>query len=145
LALPLRQRLKGGAHGLDFGCGPAPLLVKMMNEAGFRAVGYDPLFAPHESLLDERYDFVSCSEVVEHFRNPAEAWRLLVSLLKPGGVLGVMTEWYRGQTPLSSWRYARDPTHLVFYCRKTFEFLAETYGLGLEFPRENVCLLGRFG
>lgn len=140
LAEPLAARLRPGARGLDFGCGPAPLLALLMNQAGFGTAWYDPLFASDESLLALEYEFVSCSEVVEHFRNPAESWSTLFSLLRSGGVLGVMTEWYRGQRPLSSWRYARDPTHVVFYQRETFHYLAAKHGAHVEFPRPNVCL-----
>jgi Methyltransferase domain len=116
-----------------------------MNEAGFRTNAYDPFFADDESLLSVQYDFIACSETAEHFRDPASSWRLLASLLLPGGIIGVMTEWHRGQTPISSWRYARDPTHVSFYCRETFQFLAELYGFVADFPRENVCLLERPG
>jgi hypothetical protein len=140
LAEPLAARLTKGSEGLDFGSGPAPALALLMSQAGFPTVGYDPLFSNNVELLAKKYDFVSCTEVVEHFRRPSESWAQLFSLVRPGGILAVMTEWYRGQRPLSSWRYARDPTHVVFYQEQTFHFLAKKHQAKLELPATNVCL-----
>ena len=36
LATPLLQRLAPASHGLDFGCGPGPVLAGMLREAGHR-------------------------------------------------------------------------------------------------------------
>jgi hypothetical protein len=139
VAEPLKARLQPGARGLDYGSGPAPALVMLMNEAGYPTVGYDPLFSRDESLLTESYDFVTCTEVVEHFRDPARDWARLFSLVASGGLLAVMTEWYRGQSPLSAWRYARDPTHAVFYSRQGLSQIAQFYQAEPDFPGENVC------
>lgn len=141
IADPLTEHLAPGATGLDFGCGPAPALVAMMNERGFATMGHDPLFAPHPAALTRQYDFVTCTEVAEHFREPAREWERLVALLKPGGILAVMTEWYRGGRPVCGWRYARDPTHVVFYRKESFHWLAQNHGLSATFPRAHVCFL----
>ena len=71
LAAPLLARLAPGAEGLDYGCGPGPALAAMLAEAGHRVSLYDPFFHPDEAALARRYDFVSCTEVVEHFHRPA--------------------------------------------------------------------------
>lgn len=139
VAEPLSELLAPGATGLDYGCGPAPALVAIMNELGFATTGHDPLFFPQPTALTQRYDFVTCTEVAEHFREPAREWERLISLLKPRGILAVMTEWYRGGLPIRNWRYARDPTHVVFYRKQSFFWLAEHHGLSVTFPRENVC------
>jgi len=55
---------------------------------------YDPFFAPDPSALKRAHDFVTCTEVVEHFQQPADDWRRLLSLVKSGGWLGVMTLLY---------------------------------------------------
>ncbi|MEI4850515.1 class I SAM-dependent methyltransferase, partial [Klebsiella pneumoniae] len=80
-----------GARGLDFGCGPGPALATMLREAGMDMALFDPFFYPQASVLERQYDFITCTEVVEHLHRPAEVFRQLDRLLAPGGWLGVMT------------------------------------------------------
>jgi len=70
LALPLLDRLPPGLSGLDYGCGPGPALAMMLTEAGHQMAIYDPLFFDHPKVLDDRYDFITCTEVAEHFHRP---------------------------------------------------------------------------
>ncbi|HSD53513.1 MAG TPA: tetratricopeptide repeat protein [Burkholderiales bacterium] len=39
--------------------------------------------------LPERFDLIECAGVLHHLREPLAGWRVLVSLLKPGGVMKV--------------------------------------------------------
>ena len=87
VAQPLLQRLPPGQHGLDYGCGPGPVLAALLREAGHTVALYDPFFVPDRTVLDTRYDFITCTEVAEHFHSPAAEFRRLDSLLKPGGWL----------------------------------------------------------
>lgn len=137
---PLVERLPPGAEGLDFGCGPGPALAKMLEERGFRVALYDPFFTPDTSVLGRTYDFVTCTEVIEHFHYPAEEFARLAGLLRSGGWLGVMTEMPKEDPDLPRWRYARDPTHVCFYRPETMVWIAETYGWRLELPRPDVAL-----
>jgi SAM-dependent methyltransferase len=140
LCTPLRERLPAGATGLDFGCGPARALESIMRGAGFATESYDPYFHPDDSLLTRRYDFVACSEVVEHLYDPAATFRLLDSLLVPGGVLGVMTRMYGHEAPFAEWWYRRDPTHVCFYNEDTMHWIAEKHGWSLELPRAHIAI-----
>lgn len=81
LADPLRDRLAPGARGLDFGCGPQPVLAEFLSEAGFPSTYYDPLFHPDASVLAEQYDFITCSEVLEHVHDPRAVLERFASLL----------------------------------------------------------------
>ncbi len=140
LAEPLIERLPMGATGLDFGCGPGPALAGMFQEAGFEMALYDPFFHPDPSVLQQDYDFITCTEVVEHLRRPAEVFQLLDDLLKPGGWLGIMTCFQTDDARFDNWHYRRDPTHVVFYREETFRWLAEHFGWQLEIPRKDVVL-----
>ena len=140
LADPLMDRLQPGACGLDFGCGPAPVLSALLTSAGFPCAHYDPFFAPNEALLGARYDYVTCSEVVEHAHDPAEMFATLHRLLRPGGVLGVMTRFYPAGTAFADWWYRRDPTHVCFYDEATMRWIAERHGWRVDFPRADVAL-----
>ena len=141
LALPLQQQLEGCAYGLDYGCGPAPALASLMEEAGHPMAVYDPFFFPDEAALHRRYDFITCSETAEHFFYPAEEFDRLGSLLKPGGLLAVMTCFATPQGDFAEWHYRRDPTHVVFYERKTFEVMAEDRGWRFDSPAKDIALL----
>jgi Tfp pilus assembly protein PilF/SAM-dependent methyltransferase len=39
--------------------------------------------------LPERFDMIECTGVLHHLRDPLAGWRVLVSLLKPGGVMKI--------------------------------------------------------
>ena len=64
----------------------------MLEEQGYRMSLYDPFFAPSPDALERRYDFITCTETVEHFYQPGKEFRRLDRLLRSGGWLGVMTE-----------------------------------------------------
>ena len=116
---------------LDFGCGPAPVLVDLLREAGFLATGYDPFFAPATDL-SHGYDAVVSTETFEHFRRPREDVGQAVSLVKPGGLLVVMTAWHDSVGDLATWHYALDATHVAFYSRGTFDFIARQWNLRIR-------------
>ncbi len=140
LAAPMTARLMPGARGLDFGCGPVPLLARLLTDAGVPTASYDPLFHPDDDLLAASYDFVSCCEVVEHLHEPATVFRRLAALLPGGGLLGVMTSFYTGDPPFADWWYWRDATHVCFYTEATMRWIAAHHGWTLEIPRPNVAL-----
>lgn len=140
LAGPLVAHLPTGAQGLDYGSGPGPTLSAMLEEQGFRVRLFDPIFAPDASALQETYDFITCTETMEHFLHPAGEFERLDRMLRPGGWLAIMTEVYREQTPFTQWRYARDPTHVCFCQSETMTWLAERFGYRMLEPHETVRL-----
>jgi SAM-dependent methyltransferase len=141
LFFPLAARLRPGAAGLDFGSGPGPTLSGMFAEAGFRMAIYDPYYAPDKRVLQFSYDFITCSEVVEHLFHPGRDLAALYRMLLPGGRLGVMTKLVIDRRAFARWHYKNDPTHVSFFSRKTFRFLAEHLGANLEFCGRDVILL----
>lgn len=141
LSDPVRARLDLGAEGLDFGCGPSPVLADMLTQAGYPTVGYDPVFRPNVELLARRYDFVVCSEVVEHFHHPAADFAVLGGLLAAGGgLLGIMTRFHRPEVPFEAWWYRRDPTHVCFYSETTMLWIATHHGWSVEVPEADIAL-----
>lgn len=148
LAAPLIARLRAagmapGAEGLDFGCGPGPALARLFEEAGFRMRLYDPFYAPDEAALRQQYDFIAATEVFEHLAQPGEEIARLVRLLKPNGLLGVMTKRVIDADAFKRWHYIRDPTHVSFFSDATFEYIAARHGLTLEFISADVVAMGR--
>lgn len=145
LATPLLEKLAPGASGLDYGCGPGPALAAMLTEAGHAMSLYDPLFRDERSVLDRTYDFVTCTEVAEHFHHPRDEFERLDGLLKPGGWLAVMTAFLEDGEDFARWHYRRDPTHVVFFREATFHVIARQRGWHCEIPVANVALMRKAG
>ena len=143
LADPLLARLAPGSSGLDHGCGPGPALAAMLREAGHAVALYDPVFAPDPAPLGRRHDFVTCTEVAEHFHRPAREFARLRGLVRPGGWLALMTCFQTEDARFAGWHYRRDPTHVVFYRAETFRHLAARWGWACEIPIKDVVLMRR--
>ncbi|WP_018525730.1 class I SAM-dependent methyltransferase [Alkalispirochaeta alkalica] len=152
LADPLLERLDRSARagtlpaparGLDYGSGPAPVLAEIISAAGHSVACYDPFYAPSQAPLQERYHFITCCETAEHFHAPAREFSRLASLLLPGGILGIMTEFQDDDSRFARWYYRLDPTHVVFYREKTFRSLAHRHHWEIEVPRKNLVFFRR--
>jgi len=141
LADPLCARLAPVAEGLDYGCGPGAALAAMLRAAGHVVSVHDPLFAPDPAPLARRYDFVTCTEVVEHFHAPAAEFARLDALLRAGAWLGITTCFQTDDARFAGWHYRRDPTHVVFYREATFRVLARRFGWRCEVPAKDVVLM----
>jgi 2-polyprenyl-3-methyl-5-hydroxy-6-metoxy-1,4-benzoquinol methylase len=137
---PMLARLQPGCSGLDFGAGPGPTLSVMFAEAGHEMAIFDKFYAPDEPVWTRQYDFISATEVVEHLHQPGQVLdRLWVALL-PAGLLGIMTKQVRNRDAFASWHYKNDPTHICFFSRATFEWLAQQWGTHAEFIGADVVL-----
>lgn len=128
--------------GLDFGAGTGPVITKLLRDEDYNIKIYDPYFANNPELLEEKYDYIVCCEVIEHFYNPKEEFRLLKSLLKTGGSLYIMTSIYNDEIEFESWGYKDDPTHVFFYENKTVEWIKKEYKFS-ELIRDNKLTLFR--
>ncbi|MCH2179101.1 MAG: class I SAM-dependent methyltransferase [Mariniblastus sp.] len=146
---PLEAVLSVPTRGLDFGCGPGPTLSLMLTEAGHKVDLYDPFYNNQlEGVLDHQdsadqppYDFITASEVVEHLRAPGMELERLWSLLKPNGILGIMTKRVRNLESFSKWHYKNDRTHISFFSANSFQWLANKWSACLDFHGEDVVLI----
>ncbi|MGI2261109.1 class I SAM-dependent methyltransferase [Shewanella sp. GXUN23E] len=139
----LRQLQRPLTHirGLDFGCGEGAVLSQVAAQDGVRVANYDLYYHPGTAVLQEQYDFITLTEVIEHIADAAALVRQLDALLKPGGWLAVMTKRVLDQDAFSRWHYKNDPTHICFYSDDTFEWLAERLGWHCELSGKDVVLL----
>ena len=142
LFLPLKDRIEVGAIGLDFGCGPGPALQEMFQEEGFEVSVYDKFYAKDENVWEKQYDFITATEVFEHLRNPGAVIVKLLSALKAGGVLGIMTKLVIDKERFQNWHYKNDPTHIIFFSKGTFDWIGRNYGMNVEFVGDDVIILG---
>ncbi len=124
----LKRHAPPPATVLDYGSGPAPVLVSLLNREGFKAIGYDPHFAPAPPP-GEPFEAVISTETFEHFRRPCAELDRIVGLIRPGGLLVVMTALWTPDRDFAAWHYVSDETHIAFYSESTFQFIAEAWGL----------------
>jgi SAM-dependent methyltransferase len=120
----VRRRHLATGRMLDIGCGTKPYAVVFADQVT-RHIGVDvPYcmhglnaidgFAPSHALPFPRdtFDFVLCTEVLEHVPDPARAWAEIGRVLRPGGVAIVTTPFlYRfHEMPHDYWRIT-PPAH----------------------------------
>jgi hypothetical protein len=115
------------SRGLDFGAGPGPVISKVLEDNGYFIRKYDPYFHDNPELLDEKYDYIACCEVIEHFYDPAEGFRLLRDLLMQNGKLYCMTDIYSESIDFRKWYYKNDQTHVFIYHDKTVQWIRSEY------------------
>ena len=140
LAQPMLAKLKTGNCGLDYGSGPGPTLSVIFNEQGYPSKNYDPYYANNKNLLEQKYDFVSCSETVEHFADPYKEFCRFDNLLRSKAYLGIMTNTIENDQEFADWYYHRDPTHICFYRKRTWEWTANNFNWQLEIPAKNIAI-----
>lgn len=135
---PLVKNLSPGARGLDFGCGPGPTIAYIMSQLGFVVENYDPFFYPKIFDNNEKFDFIICTETLEHMFNPISELNKISELIVPGGYIAFMTEIYCKTISFEEWWYLRDPTHVSLFQDKTFKWIALHFGWRLIFEGKNV-------
>lgn len=118
--------------GLDYGCGTGPVISKMLSDQGYQLKLYDPFFYPDKDYLNHAYDYIYSCEVFEHFFRPRQEIEKLLTLLKPGGLLIIMTHLYNPAINFANWYYRNDPTHVFIYTRKTIRFIAAGFPVVIE-------------
>jgi len=139
--LPTLPFIDENMEGLDFGCGPNPVLARMIEKKGFNCSYYDPLFFPE--LPDERHDFIFATECIEHFFDPHQELKMITALLRPSGTLTVMTEFWNEEMDLKQWWYMNDPTHVSFFHIKTFDYICTRYGYDKEYSDNQKVIILR--
>ena len=97
-------------------------------------------FFPDKNSLKKTYDFIVCSEAAEHFHQPAKEFKKFNSLLNENGWIGIMTNFQTENARFKNWHYRRDPTHVVFYRKETFEVIGKQFRWAAYFPSRNVVI-----
>ena len=140
---PLKDKISIDDMGLDYGCGYAPALADILKKDGFNVELYDPFFFKNENIFCRKFNFITCSEVVEHFFKPFEEFNKIDSLLAKNSWLAIMTSFMTEDYLFKNWHYRRDPTHVVFYKKITFKIIASQRNWKINFPSENIVLFNK--
>jgi SAM-dependent methyltransferase len=124
-------------RALDYGAGKG-LLVRSMLDLGFDAWGFDPYPAPvfaeariGPELPAGPFDFVLCSEVLEHSESPLELLGQLRDRLKETCLLLLTTELYQPGVHGADWHYLAPEhgQHITFYSARGLRLATEKSGL----------------
>jgi len=116
---------------LDYGCGSKAFLSGLMALKDIPVTNYDLFYFPDQDVFRRNYHAITATEVWEHLYNPREEIARLASVLKPGGILAVMTSGHKGEGAFHDWHYRRDLTHVSFYSEKTMRSIATELNLTL--------------
>jgi len=114
---------------LDFGSGPTPVLSELLKRRGTHVTCYDKFYQPDTHFKQHHYDFITSTEVFEHLSDPLSALLLFHYILKPKGIVALMTLFHsNNQADFKDWWYRRDHTHITFYTPKTIAIMADKCG-----------------
>ncbi len=113
--------------GLDYGAGTGPVISKILMANFYNIKPYDPYFHNFPEYLEEKYDYIACCEVMEHFNWPYREFKRLKSLLKDNGNLYCQTDLYNDSIKFEDWYYKNDPTHVFFYTEKSIYWIREEF------------------
>ncbi len=128
------------ASGLDFGSGKSQAMANLFRQAGHRCECYDIFYYPDTALLQQQYDFIVASEVIEHLYDPKVIFEQWLSLLKPSGILAIMTGFRPTDKDFPNWWYKNDPTHVSLFSTDSFLYLKERYRLQIIHTDKNIIL-----
>ncbi len=141
LIIPLSKLIPENSHGLDFGSGPGPTLSVMMEELGYKMDIYDFFYHKNNEVFKNRYDFITTTEVIEHLHNPYKEIIRLYNMLNENGVLGIMTAFRPDDKEFETWYYKRDLTHVRFFTKNSFTWLAKKLNAKIIVPEDGVVIL----
>jgi len=140
---PLSGYVPEGSTGVDYGCGPGPTVSVLLQKKGIKAVNFDPVYFPDEKILAQAHDFITATEVVEHFHQPRREMLQFDRMLKPGGHVGLMTYLYVDVPRFKDGWYHLDPTHVSFYHRETMEWIARWLKWKVEYLTGRVVIFSK--
>jgi len=130
---PIKELCSPDSSGLDFGEGPYPMLREIFAEDGYNKVkGYDPYYNRNEDVLSTHYDFITCSEVIEHAKSPLFLLQTLKNSLKHGGYLVISTGIYSKDHDFLAWQYTHDDTHVNFFTDKTILWISKSFSFEIK-------------
>lgn len=128
---PIVEAVKNNYHrkhlGLDYGAGTGPVITSLLEKEGYQLKLYDPYFHNYPKNLCKKYDYIICSEVIEHFHKPYAEFKALKKMLNSKGSIVCMTSLYDETINFETWYYKDDETHVFFYHHKALEWIKNEF------------------
>jgi hypothetical protein len=144
LITPLSHLKELKSYGLDYGQGPYPMLIELMNKDGFENVdGYDPFYSDSQDVFTKKYDFITCCEVLEHMTDVSFELERIQSLLKKNALFIISTGIRTENIDFNNWYYIRDDTHINFLSINTLDWIAQKYNLNLVRTEKDLIIYSK--
>lgn len=124
---------------LDYGGGNG-VLADRLCAAGFSAMTYDP-YSKCNEMPAEKFDLITCFEVLEHVPTPQDTIATMVSLLKqPGAILfSTLVQPKEFQAIGLSWWYAGPRNgHVSLYSTQALALLFKPHGMRVASFTDNL-------
>lgn len=87
----------------------------MLRKDGFKVELYDPFFFKNSNVFLRKFNYITCTEVIEHFHKPYKEFIKIDNLLAKNSWFAIMTAFMTKNNLFENWHYTRDPTYVVFY------------------------------
>lgn len=139
ITAPIKERVDKNNIGLDFGCGPGPILKSILKE--YQILEFDPNFRNDINIYSKKWDYIISTEVIEHLKNPYEVITKIWDTIISKGYLFLMTQLYSNEIEFKSWYYKGDPTHIVFFTKESFIWLGKKLNATVEFIDKDIIIL----
>ncbi len=97
-------------------------------------------FADNPAVLSKTYNFITLTEVAEHLSEPGIVIDKLITILKNGGYLAIMTKDLVQKEDFKQWFYKKEPTHIAFYNTQTYNWIAKNWNLKIVFREEDLVI-----
>lgn len=146
---------KGPLRIFDYGSGSGRL-SDALRSMGFHVDNYEPMIDGNfeSRTYQNDYDLVILNQVIEHVEDILKSTENVFSLTRPGGIIFIATlmtdeminDPENFQELFKSWWYKDDPTHISFFCTRSFEYICELkdrFKLQLIFTNSNGAILQR--
>ncbi|MFT6630948.1 MAG: hypothetical protein ACJAS4_000892 [Bacteriovoracaceae bacterium] len=141
---PILDKISNDSNGLDFGCGPYPMLIEIFKEEGFKNIkGWDPIYHNDESVFSDKYDFITMCEVFEHVYDVKFEMDRIVGLLRSGGLLVISTGIKISDNALKTWHYLQDDTHINLVTDQTINWIALNYNLEIVDKAKDLIIFSK--
>jgi Flp pilus assembly protein TadD/SAM-dependent methyltransferase len=88
-AITAQMQPLGRVLALDISRASLAYAMRRCSELGLRNIRFAQADILQLGVLEERFDLIECSGVLHHMKDPMAGWRVLLSLLKPGGYMKV--------------------------------------------------------
>jgi tetratricopeptide (TPR) repeat protein/2-polyprenyl-3-methyl-5-hydroxy-6-metoxy-1,4-benzoquinol methylase len=137
MALEIAQSLKGRILGVDLSLKSLGYAKRKALELGISSIEFAQADVMELSALGRSFDLVECSGALHYFADPFAGWRVLLSLLRPGGymLLGLYSKIARRgvmamRERIAQWDYGSSPDD-IRRCRQDLRDLDKMPDLGI--------------
>lgn len=115
-------------EGLDFACGGWNRHLKILNDLGYNVSGYDKYIKNRDYMLDDIkgkiFDYIFSNNYIEHLIHPIQDLEGILSHLKPGGLLILITECF-------DYRIEYTHYHTFFFIGRSISYLEKKLNIKL--------------